>query len=116
MIADAVVAVVLQAAGQSPGLSEAELARHKAMQAGDAQGAARAEVGFMAALLGAQFGEAKIDHEQGIIFVDVDGKHVVVNSKNGSVQCADVALKARVEKALNRLTMALTPCEVGYEA
>jgi cleavage and polyadenylation specificity factor subunit 3 len=116
MIADAVVAVVLQAAGQSPGLSEAELARHKAMQAGDAQGAAKAEVGFMAALLGAQFGEAKIDHEQGIIFVDVDGKHVVVNSKNGSVQCADEALKARVEKALNRLNQALTPCEVGYEA
>jgi cleavage and polyadenylation specificity factor subunit 3 len=116
MIADAVVAVVLQAAGQSPGLSEAELARHKAMQAGDAQGAAKAEVGFMAALLGAQFGEAKIDHEQGIIFVDVDGKHVVVNSKNGSVQCADEALKARVDKALNRLMAALTPCEVGYEA
>jgi cleavage and polyadenylation specificity factor subunit 3 len=116
MIADAVVAVVLQAAGQSPGLSEAELARHKAMQAGDAQGAAKAEVGFMAALLGAQFGEAKVDHEQGIIFVDVDGKHVVVNSKNGSVQCVDEGLKARVEKALNRLTAALTPCEVGYEA
>ena len=112
MIADAVVAVILQAAGQSPGLSEAELARHAALQNGDSEGVAAAEVGLTAALLGAQFGVAKVDAEQGIIFVDVDGKHVIVNSKNRRVQCADAALKSRVEKALQRLHAALNPAQV----
>lgn len=115
MIADAVVAVVLQAAGQPPGVSEAEVARHNALQAGDAEGAAQAEVGLTVALLGAQFGPARVDTEQGIIFVDVDGKHVVINSKSGKVQCADEALKGRVEKSLSRLEAALNPCEVGGE-
>ena len=115
MIADAVVAVILQAAGQPPGVSEAEVARHKALQAGDVDAAAQAEVGLMVALLSAQFGPAKVDTEQGIIFVDVDGKHVVINTKGGKVQCADEALKARVEKALSRLEAAMNPCEVGYE-
>jgi cleavage and polyadenylation specificity factor subunit 3 len=119
MIADAVVAVVLQAAGQPPGISQVEIARHKALQAGDAVGAAKAEMGLMAALLGAQFGTAEVDHDQGVIFVDVDGRHVIVNVAKGDrfeVQCADVALRARVEKSLARMEVALHPCEVGGES
>lgn len=47
---------------------------------------------------------------QGLIFVEVDGQHVVINmSKSGKVQCADAALKGRVDKALDRMKAALEP-------
>lgn len=47
------------------------------------------------------------------MFVDVDGQHVVINAKSGKVQCADAALRARVEKALGRMQAALAPCDVS---
>lgn len=115
MIADAVIAIVLQAAGQPPGIGDAELARYKALQSGDADGAARAEMGVMAALLSAQFGPAQVDTRSNIIFVDVDGKHVIIDAKSGDVQCGDAALKGRVQKAMGRMQRALNPCEVGSE-
>ncbi len=49
---------------------------------------------------------------QGLIFVDVDGQHVVVNAKSGKVQCADKALRERVERALGRMQAALSPLNV----
>ena len=116
MVADAVVAVALQAAGQPPGLSEVERRRAKLLAAGDAVGAARCELGITAALLGAQFGPAQVDEAQGLVFVDVDGKHVIVDGKNSKVQCADDALRARVEKSLARLRVALSPLDVSGEA
>lgn len=50
---------------------------------------------------------------QGLIFVDVDGQHVVVNAKSGKVQCADSSLKERVERALGRMQAALSPLDVS---
>lgn len=50
---------------------------------------------------------------QGLIFVEVDGQHVVINPKGGSVQCAHAALRGRVEKALERMHAALQPCDVS---
>ncbi len=64
MVADAVVAVVLQAAGQPPGLPAIEVQRHKALAAGDAEAAERAELGIITSLLGAQFGPARVDTDQ----------------------------------------------------
>jgi cleavage and polyadenylation specificity factor subunit 3 len=64
MVADAVVAVVLQAAGQPPGLSAIEVQRHKALQAGDHEAAEHAELGIVTALLNAQFGPARVDTDQ----------------------------------------------------
>lgn len=116
VVADAVVAVMLQAAGEPPGLNEVEVQRHQLLMEGDVEGAARCEVGIVAALLGAQFGPAQVDEGQGLVFVDVDGKHVIVDSKNGKVQCADEALKGRVEKSLSRLQAVMHPCRVGDEA
>lgn len=52
---------------------------------------------------------------QGLIFVDVDSKHVIVNTKSDKVQCADEALRVRVERALRRMAAALQPCAVGAE-
>jgi len=116
MIADAVVAVVLQAAGQPPGVCTAELQRHKALQAGDVDGAMRAELGLIAALMGAQYGPSEVDSEQGIIFVKVDDRHVIIDARSGKVQCADEVLRRRVEKSLSRLNAAMHPCELGTEA
>lgn len=155
MVADAVVAVVLQAAGQPPGLPAIEVQRHKAIAAGDGEAAARAELGIVTSLLGAQFGPARVDADQarlllplllgremcalacirallwlctrsltlrlpsrprspqGLIFVAVDGQHVVVESKSGKVQCADATLQARVQRALERMRAALAPCDVS---
>lgn len=113
MVADAVVAVVLQAAGQPPGLPAIEVQRHKALAAGDVEAAAAAEAGIITSLLGAQFGPARVDADQGLIFVDVDGQHVVVNAKSGKVQCADSSLKERVERALGRMQAALSPLDVS---
>ena len=50
---------------------------------------------------------------QGLIFVEVDGQHVVLNAKSGKVQCADQGLRGRVEKAMARMTAALAPCDVS---
>lgn len=166
MVADAVVAVVLGAAGAPPGLEGAEAARRKALAAGDSEGAEAAELGILTALLGAQFGPARVDADQvgtrrgqqpgarcvahgglagqqhalagcprlshlpahglhgppltpspsqskGLAFVEVDGQHVVINAKSGKVQCANAALRGRVEKALARMHAALMPCDVS---
>ena len=64
MVADAVVAVVLGAAGQPPGLPAIEVQRHQAMKAGDPEAAERAELGIITSLLGAQFGPARVDADQ----------------------------------------------------
>ena len=53
-----------QAAGEPPGLSAIEMQRFKALKEGDADTAARAELGIVCALLGAQFGPARVDVEQ----------------------------------------------------
>jgi cleavage and polyadenylation specificity factor subunit 3 len=50
---------------------------------------------------------------QGLVFVEVGGQHVVYNPKSGKVQCADDALRGRVEKALRRMQLALQPCDVS---
>lgn len=118
MIADAVVAIVLQAAGQPPGISNVEMTRYKALQAGDTDGAAKAELDLLTAMLGAQFGDAQVDKDQGIIFLDVDGRHVIINASDekNDVQCADGALKLRVERSLRRMRSVLCPCETNGEA
>lgn len=115
MVADAVVAVALQAAGQPPGLAEIEVTRFKALKDGDLETVAKADLSIVSALLGAQYGPAKMDTEQGLVFVEVDGKHVIVDVKNNSLQCADDALKGRVEKSLARMAACLKPCSLDED-
>jgi cleavage and polyadenylation specificity factor subunit 3 len=72
-------------------------------------------------VLNAQFGDTRVDEKTGTMFVDVDGKHVIVeqleqleqldredrgiDADRGPIRvtCADGALKARVEVAVARL-------------
>ena len=58
------MAMLLQASGQPPGMSEVEAERLKAIQAGDMEAAAHAELGILTALLSAQFGPARVDPDQ----------------------------------------------------
>ena len=52
-------------------VSKAEQARRKALSEGDLKGAAAAEVSLLTAVLEAQFGQAHVEAEQGLIMLQV---------------------------------------------
>ena len=52
-------------------VSKAEKARRKALSEGDLKGAAAAEVSLLMAVLEAQFGQAHVEAEQGLIMLQV---------------------------------------------
>ena len=52
-------------------MSEAEAERRAALTAGELDRAAAAEVALLAGMLGAQFGTAHVEAEQGLIMVQV---------------------------------------------
>lgn len=116
MIADAVIAMVLQSAGEPAGICDAEERMLAAIKSGDNQGAVLAEMGLVSKLLDAQFGKTRIDEKQGIIFVDVDGKHVILTTDldtgDVDIKCADTQLKARVERAVSRIHTAVHPSKI----
>jgi len=170
LVADAVVAVVLQAAGEPASARRADAARRAALGRGDGEGARAAEADLVAALLRAQFGRvtrARLgpasassasasaspeeddedddeedddggdDDEAGagggnggggngggrryLLRVDVDGDLVSVAPRRGHgpgeafrVTCdANPALRARVEKALERMAEAMRPAALA---
>ena len=61
----------LQASGEPTVVSKAEKARRKALSEGDLKGAAAAEVSLLTAVLEAQFGQAHVEAEQGLIMLQV---------------------------------------------
>lgn len=77
----------------------------------DGAGAKDDEIRVLERVLHSQFGETRVDDKAGKIFVEVEGRHVIVECvvKGGGeiaevrVTCADGVLKGRVEKALERL-------------
>ena len=115
-IADAVVALVLGAgADAEAGLSELERGRAEALRGGDAARAEAAETDILRLLLEAQFGPAALDPATGLLFLDVDGAHVLVDRKSRAVQCADEPLRARVQAAVTRAVGAMQACPVGVD-
>ena len=67
---------MLMQAGEEPiELSAAEKARQQAVESGDTEAAADAEMQIVVALLRSQFGSADIDHQAGIIFLRVSRAH-----------------------------------------
>jgi cleavage and polyadenylation specificity factor subunit 3 len=115
LVADAVVAVLLQAAGEPLAAAEAETARRDALAAGDKAGAAAAELSLLAALLGAQFGVAVADVEAGVVRVAVDKAAAVVDPRSSQVACDDDALRGRLERALERAIIAMRPAAVDAD-
>ncbi|KAF6258928.1 beta-lactamase-like protein [Scenedesmus sp. NREL 46B-D3] len=115
VVADAVLAVLLQAAGEPSGAAKAEAARQAALAAGDVAGALRAEMQLAGVLLAAQFGPVEVLEAAGQIQLQVDGAEVVVDHVHGKVTCASEPLRVRVEKVLQRITEALRPCALDFE-
>ena len=62
---------LLQASGEPTVVSKAETARRQALSEGDLKGAAAAEVSLLTAVLEAQFGQAHVEAEQGLITMQV---------------------------------------------
>lgn len=115
MVADAVVAVVLQATGEPPGAALAEEARRQALAAGDVDAVAAAELQLLAALLGSQFGPAVVDAAKQLITVDVDGEVVSVDYRTSKVASDNENLRRRVETAVLRVSEAMRPCPLDFD-
>jgi cleavage and polyadenylation specificity factor subunit 3 len=115
VVADAVLAVLLQAAGEPSGAAKAEAARQAALAAGDVSGALRAEMQLAGMLLAAQFGPVAVSEAAGQIRMQVDGVEVVVDHVHGKVASESEPLRVRVEKVLQRITEALRPCALDFE-
>jgi cleavage and polyadenylation specificity factor subunit 3 len=115
VVADAVLAVLLQAAGEPSGAAKAEAARQAALAAGDVAGAFHAEMQLAGMLLAAQFGPVAVSEAAGQIQMQVDGVEVSVDHVHGKVACESEPLRVRVEKVLQRITEALRPCALDFE-
>lgn len=115
VVADAVLAVLLQTAGEPSGAAKAEAARQAALAAGDAAAAVQAEMQLAGMLLAAQFGPVKVNEAAGQIEMVVDGVEVLVDHLHGKVTCGHDGLKGRVEKVMQRITEALKPCALDFE-
>lgn len=115
VVADAVLAVLLQTAGEPTGAAKAEAARQAALAAGDAAAAVQAEMQLAGLLLAAQFGPVKVNESAGQIVMNVDGVEVLVDHLLAKVTCESAGLKARVEKVMLRITEALKPCALDFE-
>ncbi|GFR43562.1 hypothetical protein Agub_g4655 [Astrephomene gubernaculifera] len=112
MVADAVIAVVLQTAGEPPAAASAESAMLAARAAGDEAAASAAELHLIAALLRSQYGPAAVDEARGVINLTVDGAAAVVDHREGKVLCGEAGLRGRIEKSLDRLAAAIRPVAV----
>ncbi|GIL46993.1 hypothetical protein Vafri_3840 [Volvox africanus] len=112
MVADAVIAVVLQAVGEPVEATNAESAMIRARAAGDEAAEAAAEVQLIAALLRSQYGTAAVDEAGGSISLTVDGVSALVDYRAGKVVCGDAGLQARISKSLERLAVAIRPVGV----
>jgi cleavage and polyadenylation specificity factor subunit 3 len=116
MLADGVVAVILQAKGEPKTLVAAEAARRAAYKRDDYHSANVAELHILAEMLAAQFGPADVDDEELMIVVNTDGRKVVVDHRDKTVECyEDPALRERVERAVRRVEEAMMPLALYEE-
>eukprot|EP00891_Asterochloris_glomerata_P003167 jgi/Astpho2/3167/fgenesh1_pm.00052_%23_3_t len=115
MIADAVIAVILQSSGEPHNLAQQEAARRDALAAQDPAVVRRQEMYIIATLLNSQFGPARVDEEQGLVLLEVDSQHVIVDPRTRSVQCSNEPLRLRVDRALQRLQDAMRPIPISTE-
>jgi cleavage and polyadenylation specificity factor subunit 3 len=115
VVADAVLAVLLQTAGEPAGAAELEQRRSAAMADGDVAAALAAEVQLAGMLLSAQFGPVDVQESTGHISWCVDGVEVSVDVVGHKVSCETEALRARVEKVMMRIHEAMKPAALDFE-
>uniref|UniRef100_A0A7R9Y201 Cleavage and polyadenylation specificity factor subunit 3 n=1 Tax=Prasinoderma coloniale TaxID=156133 RepID=A0A7R9Y201_9VIRI len=112
MVADAIVAVVMQLE-EEPALAAAEENLRRARSREDAEAAEAAELEILSALLAAQFGRVETDEELRLLTFSVDGIAVTVRHNDKSIECEDEGLRDRVQRALQRVETALFPVDLG---
>jgi cleavage and polyadenylation specificity factor subunit 3 len=115
VVADAVLAVLLQTAGEPEGAAELEQQRAAALADGDVAAALQAELQLAGMLLGAQFGSVDVNETTGQISWAVDGESVVVDVVGGKVSCGNEALRVRVDKVRQRIHEAMKPAALDFE-
>lgn len=115
VVADAVLAVLLQTAAEPAGAAEAEQKRKEALASGDVAAAVAAELQLAGMLLAAQFGPVDVNETTGQISWSADGTQVVVDVVGSKVSCDSEPLRARIEKVMERIQEALKPCALGFE-
>lgn len=115
VVADAVLAVLLQTAGEPAGAAAIEQRRAEALADGDVAAALKAELQLAGMLLAAQFGPVDVNETTGQISWLVDGVSVVVDVVGSKVSCHNEALRARVEKVMLRIHEAMKPAALDFE-
>jgi cleavage and polyadenylation specificity factor subunit 3 len=115
VVADAVLAVLLQTAGEPAGAAELEQRHAAALADGDVGAAVLAELQLAGMLLAAQFGPVDVNETTGQISWNVDGVDVVVDVIAGKVGCESEALRVRVEKVMLRIHEAMKPAALDFE-
>lgn len=109
MLADGVVAVVLQQVGEPRALVAAEKARRSALDSSDLHAACLAELRIVAEMLQAQFGPVQVDEASLTLVLQSDGRVATVDHREQRVSSEDEGLRERVERAVRRVQDAMTP-------
>jgi hypothetical protein len=92
------------------GLAAASDAHSRAQMKGDEEEISRAELSMLAIMIRAQFGNAEVDEDLGLVKLEVDGRAVTIDHMTDVVECDDEALRKRVDKARTRMLEAMRPC------
>ncbi|GMH41155.1 hypothetical protein BSKO_09065 [Bryopsis sp. KO-2023] len=115
MVADAIIAALLQATGEFPELANAEKKRRNCLSKGDVHGTQLAELEMLHQLMKAQYGEAEMNEVEGTVSLKANDMHVLIENWSGKVDCEDPTVKARIQKTVDRFQEALKPCSLDIE-
>ena len=107
MIVDATLSAILQLENEPEGLKEAEEGLKEAIKTKDDSSAEKWRLHVVAAMLSAQFGEAKVNEKKATLSLSVDGVDVVVEYRTRTVICDNEAMKQRLDTTISRIDEAI---------
>ena len=106
MIVDATLSAILQLENEPEGLKEAEEGLKEAIKTKD-DSSGRSGCCAVAAMLSAQFGEAKVNEKKATLALSVDGIDAVVEYRTRTVVCDNEAMKQRLDTTISRIDEAI---------
>ena len=109
LLADAIVAVILNGEPESEDMVEAEARREAARKDGDLEKVRQMEMVIAEQLLLAQFGNCDRDADGGSFGVEVDGVAARLLWDDAKIDCDDGPLKDRLALVVGRIKRALQP-------
>jgi len=107
MIVDATLSAILQLENEPEGLKEAEEGLKEAIKTKDDSSAEKWRLRVVAAMLSAQFGEAKVNEKKATLSLSVDGVDAVVEYRTRTVICDNEAMKQRLDTTISRIDEAI---------